>query len=280
MKQTFLVRPEQNALSLQQILAQHLSLSNNQAKALLDERGVFINGRRIWMCRHKVHPGDRIELTGPEKTQKNAPTPCTVLFEDDDCLVIDKPAGLLANASPDSAEARIQSKIHPSVRAVHRLDRDTSGCLLLAKNNAAETALIEQFRNHTVKKIYHALVLGSVEKPSGTIRMPLDGQQAVTHYQRLAASPALSCLHVEIDTGRTHQIRRHLASIGNPVAGDKQYGKQELDDPRLRRIPRQMLHAASLTFTPPSAEKPVTVRAPEPKDFTQIRRLFLPPDRA
>ncbi len=280
MKQTFLIRPEQNDCSLQQILAQQLNLSNNQAKALLDERSVFINGKRIWMCRHKVRPGDRIEITVTEKPKKEAPTPCAVLFEDDDCLVIDKPAGLLANASPNSAEARMQAKIHPSVRAVHRLDRDTSGCLLLAKNDAAETALIEQFRNHTVKKIYHALVLGKVEKPAGTLRMPLDGQQAVTHYQRLAASSSLSYLHVEIDTGRTHQIRRHLASIGNPVAGDKQYGKQELEDPRLRRIPRQMLHAASLTFTPPSAEKPVTIRAAEPKDFAQIRRLFLPPDRA
>jgi len=107
------------------------------------------------------------------------------------------------------------------------------------------------------------------------MRTPLDGQAAVTRYKRIATSPLLSFIHVEIETGRTHQIRRHFAAIDHPVAGDKEYGPHKVEDARLRRIPRQMLHAATLVFTPPSGQEPVTIRAPEPKDFAQTRKQLL-----
>lgn len=279
MKQPLTIRADQHGLSVQQVLADALKLSNNQAKALLDRRGVFINGQRVWMCRHKVKKGDVLEVTSAPETPFRADPKLSILYEDDDCLVIDKPSGMLSNADRNSAEALLQAQRNPDIRAVHRLDRDTSGCLLFAKNNQAEANLIEQFRNHAVKKIYHTLVLGTLKNKEGEIHTPLDGQQAVTRYQCISTSPLLSYLRVEIDTGRTHQIRKHFSGIGYPVAGDKQHGKHAIDDPQLRQIPRQMLHAASLTFTPPSGGKPVTVRSPDPQDFTHLRSRVLRPPR-
>ena len=275
MKQPFTIRADQHGLSIQQILAEALKLSNNQAKALLDQRGVFINGQRVWMCRHKVKKGDVLEITGAPEEASRPASKLSILYEDENCLVIDKPSGMLSNADRNSAEALLQAQRDPAIRAIHRLDRDTSGCLLFAKNNQAEALLIDQFKIHAVKKIYHTLVLGSVKNKEGEIRTPLDGQQAVTRYQCISTSPMLSYLRVEIDTGRTHQIRKHFAGIGYPVAGDKLHGLHVIDDPRLRKIPRQMLHAASLTFTPPPGEKSVTTRSPEPKDFVHLRSQFL-----
>ncbi|MDD4735856.1 MAG: RluA family pseudouridine synthase [Kiritimatiellae bacterium] len=278
MKNPFTIRADQVGLSLQQVLADTLKLSNKQAKALLDQRAVFVNGKRVWMCRHTVRQGDVLEVTGAAiPGDGSTPTKkITILYEDADCLVVDKPYGMLSNANPRSVEALLREK-HPSdsLRAVHRLDRDTSGCLLFAKTPQAEAHLTAQFKDHAVKKIYHALVLGTLRSAEGVLRTPLDGQAAVTRYKRIATSPLLSFIHVEIETGRTHQIRRHFAAIDHPVAGDKEYGPHKVEDVRLRRIPRQMLHAATLLFTPPSGQEPVTVRAPEPKDFAQTRKQLL-----
>jgi 23S rRNA pseudouridine1911/1915/1917 synthase len=257
---------------LVRFLSDRLAVSSRKAKALLDERCVFVNRRRVWMARHPLGPGDVVEvITAPRAAR--APTPTQpvraprVLVREDDYLVLDKPAGLLSNG-PDSAEtlARAASDA-PALRAVHRLDRDTSGCLLMARSNAAFASAIPQFRRRRVLKVYHAIVAGRFPLSEQTIRSPLDGEPAATHVRRLDANDSASHLAVRIETGRTHQIRRHMARAGHPILGDRQYGTETLNDRRYLEVPRQMLHASELRFPHPAGDRVVEAVSPLPSDF-------------
>ncbi len=255
-------------------LTNALGVSRRAAKRLLDDRVVFVNGRRVWMAKHALRLGDRVEVAGAAGAPAAAPdAPVPVLWQDDAVVVADKPAGRLSNEGPDSVEARLREQLRrPGLVAVHRLDRDTSGCLLLADGPEIEAALIEQFRGREVGKVYRALVVGVF--PAGETRMddPVDGRPARSRARRLAAGDRASELDVRIETGRTHQIRKHLWARKFPVAGDKQYGGARELPPDFRHVPRQMLHAAELTFTQPLTGAPVKVSAPLPADYRLWRR--------
>ena len=163
----------------------------------------------------------------------------------------------------------------PTLEAVHRLDRDTTGCLLFAKNHAAFTAAVEVFKTHRVSKVYHAVVAGSFKFAHQLIDTPIDGQPAVSKVTREAAGADASFLRVRIETGRTNQIRRHLSSIRYPIVGDRVFGLKNARDPRLMQVPRQMLHASTLTLphpTVPHAE--IKVHSPLPADFRSTLKLF------
>lgn len=286
---------------LQDFLALKFALSRRTAKAMVDGRNVWVNRKCVWIARYELKTGDLVEVPSQvvkgavrqsapvRRSQPSQPTPSTcafsqpsprrhirVLWQDDDYLVCDKPAGIVSCGDPKSAEAilREQEGI-PTLEAVHRLDRDTTGCLLFAKRFAAKEAAVAVFKTRQVEKTYHAIAAGSFRFAHQVIDTPLDNQEAVSRVTREASSADAAFLRVRIETGRTNQIRRHLASVRAPIVGDRVFGLKQARDPRLMRVPRQMLHASTLGLPHPlRPHAEIKVHAPLPADFRQTLKLF------
>jgi len=277
---------------LQDFLALKFALSRRTAKAMIDGRSVWVNRKCVWIARYELKTGDVIEVPanvvkGAVKQSPNSrasketiPSRTTrhvrVLWQNENYLVCDKPAGVMSCDDPKSAEAvlREQEGI-PTLEAVHRLDRDTTGCLMFAKNHAALEAAIEMFKTHRVSKTYHAISVGGFRFAHQRIDTPLDNQPAVSLVTREATSADASFLRVRIETGRTNQIRRHLASVRAPILGDRVFGLKNVRDVRLMRVTRQMLHASTLQLPDPLSPKAeIKVHSPLPADFRATLRLF------
>jgi RluA family pseudouridine synthase len=273
MKSTILTVSSSAGATLQDFLASKLGLSRNRAKSLLDNRAVLVNRRRVWMARHIVENGDVIEVVGSEQPDR-AFVDIPVLLEDRDYLVVGKPAGILANG-PDSAESLLrESRGEPSLRVTHRLDRDTSGCLLFARGDKAFENAVALFRERKVGKTYRTIVAGRMESARRDIAFPLDGLTARTRIRSISTNMEASYLEAIIETGRTHQIRRHLAMVGHPVLGDRQHGTRLAVSDRQMTIPRQMLHAYVLAFPNPSDGHILRAHAPLPNDFKECLARF------
>ena len=293
---------KQDPKILQDFLALKFALSRRTAKAMIDGRNVWVDRKCVWIARYALKTGDIVEIPqtvvkGAQKQSaqtaaKDGRQPAAegraqqrdaaakrhvrVLWQNEHYLVCDKPAGLVSCDDPKSVEAilREQEKV-PTLEAVHRLDRDTTGCLMFAKNHAALEAAIEEFKTHAVSKVYHAIVVGEFKFAHRLIDTPLDGQNAVSRVTREAKSADASFLRVRIDTGRTNQIRRHLASLRFPIVGDRVFGLKNARDPRLMRVPRQMLHASTLALPHPlSRGGEISVHSPLPADFRAALKLF------
>ena len=276
-----IVTRDEEGLFLQDFLAGRLGVTKRAAKAMIDARVVWVNRKLVWMARHPVKPGDKVAFvvqrsTGAKQDKTAEARPhIRVLWQDDYFLAADKPAGVLTQGR-DSAEEllRVQEQL-PGLKAVHRLDRETSGVLLFAKTDEALEAAIEMFKTHRVVKFYSALAAGGVERQASTLTETLDGERAVTHLKRLQSNAEASFLSLRIETGRTHQIRRHLAGIRHPVIGDRQYGVKQANDPRLLSVTRQMLHATELELPHPMIlGQHIKVHAPLPADFRAALKLF------
>ncbi len=272
---TYVIQKRQQGLQLIDFLSVQLKASRKKAKKLCDDRMVFVNGQRVWMARHELRAGDQIEIHLPAEAPRT-PQRLRVLYEDAQYLAINKPPGVLSEG-PESAETALQTQFNePEICAVHRLDRDTSGCLLFARTPAARDAMIPLFKNRLITKVYHALVAGKVSAKLRQIETPIEGQPAKTRIQLLAARGLASHLKIAIDTGRTHQIRLHLQAANHPVLGEKQHASSHALAPELRDIPRQMLHAFRLVFTHPATGEVIRISAPIPADFnTCLRNLRL-----
>lgn len=278
---------------LQDFLALKFSLSRRTAKAMIDGRSVWVNRKCVWIARFALRTGDLVEIPsqvvkGAVKQSKKTITVAEgretgdgrrhvrVLWSNDNYLICDKPAGLVSCDDPKSVETilREQEKL-PTLEAVHRLDRDTTGCLLFAKNHAALVAAVEVFKTHKVSKVYHAISAGSFKFAHQIVDTPLDGQPAVSKVTREAVSADASFLRIRIETGRTNQIRRHLAAIRYPIIGDRVFGLKNVRDPRLMQVPRQMLHASTLTLPDPlDPHVEIKAHSPLPADFRSALRLF------
>lgn len=272
-KESFQVKPHEDSHTLLEVLADRLRCSKKQAKALLDGKQVLVNGKRIWMAKHNVSAKDQIEVIRSEAT---AVKKIEVLKKSGDLLIINKPAGLVTNDSAKSLEVRLQRELrNPEICAVHRLDRETSGCVIFAKNAAAKAAMIPVFKEQQVVKIYRAIVNGRVSDQLQTITRDIDGESATTLVNVLDRNRLASYLELRIKTGRTHQIRKHLAAVRHPVLGDKGYaGSKGLAD-ILRTLPRQMLHAYRLILPKPGQpDKPLRVTAPVPGDFKETLKAL------
>ena len=287
---------------LQDFLALKFALSRRTAKAMIDGRSVWVNRKCVWIARFALRTGDLVEI--PSQVVKGArrqgcgdrnvaaPTGAhrqgggdipvaarrhvRVLWQNENYLICDKPAGLVSCDDPKSVETilREQEKV-PTLEAVHRLDRDTTGCLLFAKNLAALVAAVEVFKTHKVSKVYHAISAGSFKFAHQIVDTPLDGQPAVSKVTREAVSADASFLRIRIETGRTNQIRRHLASIRYPIIGDRVFGLKNVRDPRLMQVPRQMLHASTLTLPDPlTPHAEIKAHSPLPADFRATLKLF------
>lgn len=271
------VSPEDKSCLLQDFLARHLTLSRKGAKALIDRRDVFVNGRRVWMARHPLRAGDRVEAwVAQNAPDRETASRIPILYEDQEYLVADKPAGLLTNG-PDSLEVRLRTQTgNERLCAVHRLDRDTSGCVLFAKDQTAFEAMIPLFRQRAIEKKYQAVVAGEFRPREQTVTLPLDGEPAVTHIRVMQATAGASRLLIRIDTGRTHQIRRHLSALKHIVLGDRNYGTRAEVRPEWRSIERHLLHAVSLAAPNPFSGRAIRAEAPLPDDMRQwIKRLKL-----
>ncbi|MBR2839084.1 MAG: hypothetical protein IKE55_09890 [Kiritimatiellae bacterium] len=278
---------------LQDFLARRFSLSRRAAKAMIDGRSVWVNRTCVWIAGHRLRVGDRVELpervvngarsqgrasrtAAPVAAAAPAKRHVRVLVRSGRYLVCDKPAGMLSCGSPDSVESVLRGQESmPGLKAVHRLDRDTTGCMVLAADEEAFQAAVEVFKTHRVAKVYHAIAVGRFPHAHYTVDSPIDGQQAVSRIAREAVSADASFLRVRIETGRTNQIRRHLASIRFPVVGDRTFGLKSARDPRLMQVPRLMLHASSIELPNPlEPGSSVKAHSPLPADFRAALRLF------
>jgi 23S rRNA pseudouridine1911/1915/1917 synthase len=287
-------KPE-SGRTLQDLIVARCALSRRAAKAIIDGRNVWVNRRCVWMAHHGLHTGDVVEVpravvsaakrqpgsdrSGERRGQGDVQPArhVRVLVETPDYVVADKPAGVLSCGDPRSVEMLLRLQLHiPTLEAVHRLDRDTTGCLLLAKTHTAFMAAVEVFKTHSVKKVYYAIAAGRFPHAHETVNAPLDGKPAVSHITREATSPDASFLKVRIETGRTNQIRRHLSSIRFPIVGDRTFGLKRARDPRLMAVPRQMLHAAGLEMPDPmrSVKDSIRAHSPLPADFRQCLKTF------
>ena len=266
-------------------------LSRTMIQKLIQEKNIKVNGK-IVKASYKVVSGDEIEMEIPEPKEINLKPqniPLDVIYEDNDIIVINKPKGMVvhpANGNPDGTVVNavmalckdslsgIGGEVRPGI--VHRLDKNTSGIMIIAKNDKAHINLSEQLKNHEVKKTYIALVRGIINENEATINMPIsrskndrkkmavnrDGKNAITHFKVLGRyKNKYTLLKVNIETGRTHQIRVHLSHIGHPVIGDDVYsnGKNEWG------ISGQCLHAWKIEFKHPITKKKMELEAKIPE---------------
>jgi 23S rRNA pseudouridine1911/1915/1917 synthase len=279
-------------------------LSRIRARDLLAAGGVTLNGRRVKIASKIVHTGDRVEIFPlPGEKQAGPPAgwePFRVLHEDSSVLVVDKAPGVLVQPTRQGDRGTLLDLLSRYLRKrglqgktaylglLHRIDRETSGLLLFSRRGAANRILAEQFRTHAIAREYLALVRGNVDQDSGTIAERLGrpavgarrsgglssgaGKPAVTHYRVLERYGLATLLSVTLETGRTHQIRIHLAGRGHPVVGDKVYGLAGRF-PRhasLDSFPRQALHAGRLGFTHPVTGEWLVFESPLPPDLSAL----------
>jgi len=270
---TLTVTRSEAGQTLQNFLAERLKQSKRQAKDRIDARQVFVNRQCIWMARHILQGGDTVD-TRTDDLRPAAPRQIRVLNETEHYLFADKPCGLLSIGPGGLEELLRAQRGEPALRCVHRLDRDTSGCLLVARSTEAFNRVVSVFKTRRVHKIYDVLVVGRLDRAATTIDTPLSGDPARTHVRRIAVTDDVSFARVRIETGRTHQIRLHLASIRHPVVGDRLHGLKTSRDPRFLRVPRQMLHASELELDAPMGHGQLHGHSPLPADFRRCLELF------
>lgn len=285
------------------LAAQVLDLSRARIQTLIKEGRVTCGGVPV-KADAKPKSGQVIELVVPAPVSaipEPEDIPLDILYEDGDCLVLNKPAGLVVHPAPGHASGTLVNALLHHCRdlggiggverpgIVHRLDKDTSGLMVVAKNDVAMAGFVRLFRTGGIGKEYLTLVHGVPPKPAGTVRSLIgrhpehrkkmavvarNGKEAVTHYTVERRLGDITLVRCRIETGRTHQIRVHMQSLGCPVVGDTLYGKSA-SDKRLPHLPaRQLLHAERLTFAHPVSGAPMDFVAPLPEDFLSF--LLLP----
>ncbi len=297
-EQTFHIEPALVGARLDVAIATLLpSISRTRAQALIRDGQVRVNAVVAARVGQRLAAGDRIEVRVPAPTPsalQPESIPLDVIFENADVLLVNKPAGMVVHPAAGHATGTlvhaalahapdlegIGGEVRPGV--VHRLDRDTSGLILLAKNDAAHHDLQQQFKSRSISKTYLAITEGRPPTDSGKIDAPIGrdpknrkrmsivaadrGRSAVTAYRVREALREASLLEVHPETGRTHQIRVHLAFLGCPVAGDRVYGRRK----PVVQAPRQMLHAWRLRLQLPGEREPREFEAPVPADFEEV----------
>lgn len=259
-----------NGYKIWQVISNQLGISRRATKKLLDSLCVTVNNFPVWISSYEVIKGDLIKILLPEKNciDKNC-----ILYEDSYLMIINKPSRWLS-IGPGSIEEFLRKK-YTAIKAVHRLDRFTTGCLIFAKDNKTFDQMLELFRSSGVKKIYHAITAGIPSKPEMTILKPIDGLPTYTALKVIKATDSFAYISVMIKTGRTHQIRKHLAYIRCPILGDYKYGNIKHQINVFARImPNLMLHAKSLQFIHPVTKSAVTVSSPLPDYFKETLNVL------
>ena len=271
-------------------------LTRSSAQRLLEEGCVSRNGK-TGKKNDKLNIGDEIRLEIPEPKETDiVPTqmPLDIVYEDEDVLVLNKPKGIVVHPAAGHQDdtlvngllyalgdqlSGINGELRPGI--VHRIDKDTSGLLAVAKNDYAHVMLASQLKDHTMARTYECIVCGNLKEDSGTVDAPIgrhptdrkkmcvterNSRHAVTHWEVIARYRGYTHVRCKLETGRTHQIRVHMAHIGHPILGDTVYGRKK---PELGQE-SQVLHAGVLCFQHPRDQRPVMVLAPLPDYFTQV----------
>ena len=271
-------------------------LSRSGAQKLLED-GCVLRCGKPGKKNDKLNTGDEIQVEIPEpKPLDVAPVemPLDIVYEDEDVLVLNKPKGLVVHPAAGHQDdtlvsgllyalgdqlSGINGVLRPGI--VHRIDKDTSGLLAVAKNDLAHTVLASQLKDHTMARTYEAIVCGNLKEDSGTVCAPIgrhqtdrkkmcvtahNSKEAVTHWEVIARFRGYTHIRCKLETGRTHQIRVHMSHIGHPILGDTVYGRKK---PELGQD-SQCLHAGALCFRHPRDGRPVMVFAPLPDYFTQV----------
>ena len=274
-------------------------LSRSAAQKLLEKGAVTIAGRPA-KKNEKTAEGMTVEVELPDPEPIDVipqNIPLDVVYEDADVIVINKPVGLVVHPAPGHPDGTlvnallyhcgdslsgINGQLRPGI--VHRIDRDTSGLIIAAKNDKAHVALADQLQDHSLARVYEAVVHGNIREDEGTVDAPIgrhpidrkkmaidrkDGRRAVTHWTVLGRYPGYTHIQCRLETGRTHQIRVHMASIGHPLVGDPVYGGNRKSLPGLVG---QCLHARKLRFIHPATQSPLEVECPLPDWFERVLR--------
>ena len=292
----YIVRQEEKGKRLDTYIPSvDTDITRTSAQRLIEDGNILVNGKNAKVS-YKIQENDKISVEIPKPKQielKAQDIPIEIIYEDSDIIVVNKPKGMVvhpANGNPDGTLVNaimaickdslsgIGGEIRPGI--VHRIDKDTSGLLIVAKNDNAHVKMSEQIKNHEVKKTYIALVRGVFKENEATIDMPIgrstsdrkkmavnkNGKDAITHIKVLKRFDKYTLLQVNIETGRTHQIRVHLSHIGYPIVGDYTYsnGKNEFD------VIGQCLHAQKLEFKHPITQKDMCLEAELPQYFKDI----------
>ena len=296
--ETILLIAETDAARIDAYLADNTEFSRSKLQKLIKDGAVFKNDRT---CKPntEVKAGDTIRIVAPitegEVLPKAEDIPLDVVFEDEDLAVVNKPKGMVVHPAPGNETGTLVNALlyrfgtlseanGPRPGIVHRIDRFTSGLLVIAKNDAAHEALSRQFAAHTAHREYVCLVHGNLKEDSGTVDAPIgrhktdrkrmavveNGRNAVTHWRVLERFGAETLLDVALETGRTHQIRVHMAYIKHPILGDEVYGSPA---PKLG-LNGQALHGYRLTFAHPKTGELLLFTAPIPEDFRHALRLL------
>ena len=274
-------------------------LTRSAAQRLLETGAVTVNGKRVKKS-YLTAAGDQflVEIPDPEPVLDLKPQniPLDIIYEDADVIVVNKPVGLVVHPAPGHPDGTlvnallfhcgdslsgINGETRPGI--VHRIDRDTSGLLIAAKNDFAHQALAGQLQDHSLAREYEAVAVGGLKEDSGTVDAPIgrhpvdrkkmaidrkNGREAVTHWTVLARYPGYTHVECRLETGRTHQIRVHLASIGHPLLGDTVYGAKK----PVPGLAGQCLHARRLRFDQPSTGEAVELECPLPDWFQEVLR--------
>jgi len=307
--ENFLIEVSQPGVRLDAYLrGRYSAVSRGALQRLIEAGHIKVNEHKV-KATYSPKGGDKVEVYWPEAKPSEAlpeDMPLEILFEDESLLVVNKPAGLVVHPAAGHEEhTLVNALLHhcagtlsgiggvarPGI--VHRLDKETSGCLVVAKNDATHVALSEQFAARSVGKIYYAIVCGQLPQESGEIHAAIarhpthrkrmavhddeTGRAAHTSYRRLELLNSATLVEARIHTGRTHQVRVHLQFLGYPVAGDETYGARQ--NKTLRELtgfvaPRVMLHSRELTIVHPVTGKTLVATAPFPEDFQKALRTL------
>ena len=270
-------------------------LTRSQATRLIESGEVAVNGRAVSKS-YKLAGGEDIAVTLPEPEPVEAvpqDIPLDVVYEDADVIVVNKPSGMVVHPAPGHPDGTlvnallyhcagtlsgIGGALRPGI--VHRIDRDTSGLIIAAKNDAAHQYLSAQLADHTLARTYECIVVGALREDRGTVNAPIarhptdrkrmavvaGGREAVTHWEVIARYPGYTHVRCRLETGRTHQIRVHMAYIGHPILGDTVYGAKK----EVPGLTGQCLHAVDLRFLHPRTHEVVELSCPLPDEFTRM----------
>ena len=289
----YLCAPGDEGLEVLTLLRREMHLSTNLLRQLkVTEQGILLDGVRVTV-RQRVQPGQVLSVmrepdSGRERRVEPREGPLDIVYEDADLMILNKPAGLAVHPSPghydgDTLGNRVVWHLArggetPTFRAINRLDRGTSGLMTCAKNKLAAQRLEEQLAQKGIRRTYHAVCEGTSLPEHGVIDLPIgkaegkgimrcvraDGQRAVTHYRVLAEQNGRTLLEIQLDTGRTHQIRVHFSHLGHPLCGDFMYGRE------LPGIAGFALHSCAITLTQPTTGRALAFSAPDPAVFARL----------
>lgn len=294
------ISDEAAGIRIDKFLAEQGVRTRSFYQKAVEEQKVLVNDRPV-KNNYKLRPGDVITIEPIEEEVldiKPENIPLDILYEDNDVLIVNKPKGMVVHPAPghpdhtlvnavmyhcgDSLSA-INGVIRPGI--VHRIDRDTTGSLIICKNDKAHLFIAEQIKEHTVNRIYRGIVIGRMSVMEGTIDAPIGrsksdrkkmaidrvhGRNAVTHYKVLENFKEYAYCEFKLETGRTHQIRVHMASIGHPLLGDTVYGPSKCK----YNLEGQCLHAMTIGFIHPSTKKYVEFQAPLPEYFNKMLKVL------